>query len=402
MADNKVKTFPATNFSMEYSHYQHIEGAFTSLVIRDGLWISREDTVFTGAKYNVLTRHYSVLAKKKIIKGRMQLILKPRDKSDDSLVMVEQEPGSISFSVASSTEKLVDKNFNKIKSLIPEAKVTEDKPRVDFWFRGPSGAERIIRRLEMPKFKDIRDNYETGTSSSLSKLISIDPREIIRSIGGKLLLFHGVPGTGKTFAIRSLIREWREFCNVHYILDPETFFMDLSYMNSIVLDYQDEPPSLQTGMNNCDSSDKKDTGKQKVNLIIIEDAGEILSTTAKTDTGQGFSRLLNLTSGMVGQGMQVLVLITTNEPIGRINKALARKGRCIANINFKPLSAKESTDWLKNHGLDNVKTKNSTCLADLYGTITDYMQISNIKPEHPIGFSLIDTPLNEDTSICRM
>ena len=42
--------------------------------------------------------------------------------------------------------------------------------------------------------------------------------------GGQLVLWHGTPGTGKTFALRALAWEWREWCQVHYIVDPDSFF----------------------------------------------------------------------------------------------------------------------------------------------------------------------------------
>jgi hypothetical protein len=31
-------------------------------------------------------------------------------------------------------------------------------------------------------------------------------------------------GTGKTFGLRALAWEWREWCDFHYIVDPDTFF----------------------------------------------------------------------------------------------------------------------------------------------------------------------------------
>lgn len=40
---------------------------------------------------------------------------------------------------------------------------------------------------------------------------------------GGLLLWHGEPGTGKTYALRALAREWRGWCDTHFITDADAF-----------------------------------------------------------------------------------------------------------------------------------------------------------------------------------
>ena len=41
---------------------------------------------------------------------------------------------------------------------------------------------------------------------------------------GRLILWHGMPGTGKTHALRALAWEWRRWCDFHYVTDPEELF----------------------------------------------------------------------------------------------------------------------------------------------------------------------------------
>jgi ATP-dependent 26S proteasome regulatory subunit len=84
-------------------------------------------------------------------------------------------------------------------------------------------------------------------------------------------------------------------------------------------------------------------------VLILEDTGELLTPDAKTMIGQGLSRFLNLVDGLIGQGLRVLVLVTTNEPIRALHPAVARPGRCAANIEFQPLSPEEASNWLERH-----------------------------------------------------
>lgn len=100
-------------------------------------------------------------------------------------------------------------------------------------------------------------------------------------------------------------------------------------------------------------------------LVILEDAGELLSADARERIGQALSRLLNVTDGLMGQGMNALVLVTTNEPVGKLHPAVARPGRCWAQVEFTPLSVREANAWLATQGCEQ-RVNASATIADLY------------------------------------
>ena len=75
--------------------------------------------------------------------------------------------------------------------------------------------------------------------------------------------------------------------------------------------------------------------------------------------------LLNVVDGLIGQGLRVLVLVTTNEEIRKLHPAVARPGRCAANVEFKPLAADEAAAWLERHGVAE-RVDRPTTLASLY------------------------------------
>ena len=62
-------------------------------------------------------------------------------------------------------------------------------------------------------------------------------------------------------------------------------------------------------------------------LLLLEDCDELIRGDVGQPTSQSLSRLLNLTDGMLGQGRQVLVAITTNEDVRRLHQGVLRPGR---------------------------------------------------------------------------
>jgi hypothetical protein len=102
----------------------------------------------------------------------------------------------------------------------------------------------------------------------------------------------------------------------------------------------------------------------RARLLVLEDCDELISSTAKERSGQGLARLLNLTDGLLGQGLSLLVAITTNEPLAALHPAIARPGRCLAQIEVGLLTGSEARVWLGRDVLDSVRGRGYT-LAEL-------------------------------------
>ena len=219
--------------------------------------------------------------------------------------------------------------------------------------------------------------------------------------GGQLLLWHGAVGTGKTFALRALAWEWRDWCQLDYVVDPDTFFGEhADYLMSVLMQsggigehvgmlmsmhgagvgrgWTSYGPSEIGFVGQVDDEVEDEPGEvvaelgrrgaQHWRLLVLEDTGELLRPDAKSIIGQGLSRFLNVVDGLIGQGLRVLVLVTTNERIETLHPAVARPGRCAANIEFDPLSEAEATAWLERQGAD-AGTATSGILATLYAKL---------------------------------
>ena len=92
---------------------------------------------------------------------------------------------------------------------------------------------------------------------------------------------------------------------------------------------------------------------------------EMLSADAKVQAGQGLSRLLNVVDGLIGQGLRILVMITTNEDVGALHPAVSRAGRCALAHDFDRLPADDANAWLSAHGA-MARVTRPTTIADLY------------------------------------
>ena len=137
----------------------------------------------------------------------------------------------------------------------------------------------------------------------------------------RLLIWSGAPGTGKTTAVRALLHAWRSWADGLVVTDPERLLTDGRYLRRVLLDVEDE---------------------DRWQLVVLEDAEALLARGA----GAALGKMLNLADGLLGQGLRCLFLVTTNEPLTNLHPAVVRPGRCLARIEFGPLSAAEAAQVL--------------------------------------------------------
>lgn len=150
---------------------------------------------------------------------------------------------------------------------------------------------------------------------------------IARSMGEQrsgLILFHGLPGTGKTTYIKDLIGR---FVKKDFIFIQNEFVKDLL-----------KPQFVSFLMSNRNS------------VLVIEDAERVITSREYNSEGSVVSTILQLTDGLFSDYLNIKVICTFNTSIEKIDKALLRKGRLIAKYEFKPLSTAKTISLLKSLG----------------------------------------------------
>jgi hypothetical protein len=278
--------------------------------------------------------------------------------TEDSLVLLAVEGGVTRVSAVgadlTAVETIVERISTAARDLVVEP---EGSLRMGFWSYGDGFGQMSTRRVSAPAWADASGNYAHRTAQGLAGLM---PMTGVDGRAGRLLLWHGAPGTGKTTAVRALSLEWAAWCRPHYVMDPEKLFAEPNYLLEVA------------GAHGDDGDGEADDGRWR--LVVAEDCDEYLRADAKLRAGASLGRLLNLCDGILGHGLKVLVLLTTNEDIGRLHPAITRPGRCLSQVEFEPLSPAEGRAWL---GGSAVALDGPTTLAELFAVREQREFVSN-------------------------
>ena len=273
---------------------------------------------------------------KRVASNDMQVVVLVSIVCDDiqGEVLIAAFPQSTTIRVAATRYEDAQHVASMLRSRVPE---TAKGVRLRSWYMTNDEDPRMTdRTVATSTWSDIAINYPPVIRGQLAASM----RMSAPTSTARLILWHGEPGTGKTTALRALLHEWRAWCDGHYIADPERFFASAGYITEVMT----RPPnhsSRPTFTNTVGD-------QERWRVVIAEDTDEYLRSTARRDAGASLGRLLNLADGLLGQGHQTLLLLTTNEELNRLHPALIRPGRCLTRIEFTRFSPTEATTSFPN------------------------------------------------------
>lgn len=193
-------------------------------------------------------------------------------------------------------------------------------------------------------------NLEINYGRNFAKVNEIIIRHLKTPNGSGIVLLHGDPGTGKTTYIKYLTKE---------ISDKEIIFI---------------PPSVAESLS--DPSIIPFLMEHKNSILIIEDGEKVIANRENNGSAIAVSNLLNLTDGILGECLNIQIIVTFNMKKEKIDTALLRKGRLIAEHKFENLSVEDSNKLLEYIG-KSLRVDKPSPLSDLYYIDSEDMRISN-------------------------
>ena len=247
---------------------------------------------------------------------------------------VEEEEVSPDYALVSiyhSNVELVNTVNKKINKYLKDPKVRSKISLVTTTRAGLGTVEQNIK----PTNIDIPLNYGEGFVKIHEKIVE----KLNEDKGKGLVLLHGVPGTGKTNYIRHLCGK----------LNKEVIFLPPFMADSIA------SPDFVTFLLEHTNS-----------ILVIEDAEKVvLDREGDGSSRQGVSNLLNITDGLLSDCLSIQIIATFNTSRDRIDKALLRKGRLIAEWKFDSLSVEDTNKLLESLGREE-RTDKPLTLTEIY------------------------------------
>lgn len=211
------------------------------------------------------------------------------------------------------------------------------------------------------EIKDLNVNYGYGFEKFHNELMN----RFNTSTKG-LVLFHGQPGTGKTYYIRHLLRKMVS-CNRKAVI----------YLPPNMVDHLVEP-AFMTFLSD-EIKHWADDGYFCV--LLIEDAEPLLARRQEGVRIQGITNLLNLSDGILNDMLNLQLICTFNVDLKRLDRALLRPGRLIARKEFRPLSELDANLLAERLGIKHHFTKAAT-LGEIYALLKDkYTLIHDVEPD---------------------
>ena len=247
------------------------------------------------------------------------------------------------------------KDFNAVTTLLtPLAKTRRERENnIALVIQTNRGYDTTS--FELPKQKlDIELGYGKGFKPIHEKII----HKLNEPKSKGLVLLHGTPGTGKTHYLKYLASKIK---NKRVLFIPP-----------FLADFITSPEMTPFLIQNAGS------------VLFIEDAEKVI-TDRNTGGGNGVSNILNITDGILSDILNIQIVATFNMDKKKIDEALLRKGRLIAEHKFDALPIEDAQALINHLGFEYNADKPMT-LTEIYN-LSEVEYKSEEKGKTTIGFN---------------
>lgn len=280
--------------------------------------------------------------------------------------------GTAEFVWSAKTREVSDRLKKVTVGQKQERKITEGIVPYKFWYWAGQGSSSRFKDIYTDTWESVANNYSQAARDVLDPLMKVeDPKN-----AGKIMIFYGPAGTGKTSLIRCLSQEWKDWARFEVVQDPENLLNISGYLTNLLLGsggYDDD-------FEEFDEDGHPVEKKEKWRVVVLEDCDELIG---RQSTNQQLSKILNAGDGLLGQGSKVMFCLTANDSFADIHPAISRPGRCLANVEVGRLTYGEAERWLgTSEGLPASAINNGITLAEVYSIQRgDYLNVKKEKNE---------------------
>lgn len=186
---------------------------------------------------------------------------------------------------------------------------------------------------------------------------------------GRIVIFDGSPGTGKTYLVRSLL----DSCpDALFIITPSNLVQNLA-----------DPTLIPTLINTSHH------GSGGPIVLVVEDGDQCLVPRA-ADNIASISALLNLSDGILGAMLDLRIVVTTNATADDMDPAVKRPGRLCRRVDVGHLTREHSQEVYKRLTEKTIKFSDKMTLAEVYRAARDGGWSGESKEKRRAGFFVDD------------
>ncbi|MDO5106322.1 AAA family ATPase [Capnocytophaga sp.] len=214
-----------------------------------------------------------------------------------------------------NTNPKTKENLTALFSEYIEKYISKDS-KVSILLKTQSGLE-----FKTHSIKPYRIDFETMYNDDFLEIHN-RVKSVLTNDNKGVVLFHGIAGSGKTNYIKWLTSQ---IPNKKFIFIPTTMIGSLT-----------DPAFIGLLIDNKNS------------ILVLEDCENyIAERTAFNSNTDVVSSILNIADGILSDVIECQLICTFNSDISKIDPALLRKGRLIAEYKFRELTVEKANKYLQ-------------------------------------------------------